>query len=85
MATRISQYRESERSNLAPPSLEYNIVEVILLVKGAQRYQDSGSQRFMFVKTVREWIARHFRKTGSKYVLNSLPKAAVNNVENTYF
>jgi hypothetical protein len=84
MATRISQYREIGRSNLSPPSMEYNVVEVILLVEGAQRYVDSESRCFMFVKTVREWIGKNFRKTGNKYVLNSLPKAALNNIDNTY-
>jgi hypothetical protein len=84
MATRMSQYRDTGRNILAPPSLEYNVVEVILLVEGARSYHDSGSGCFMFVKTVREWISNNFRKTGSKYVLNRLPKAALMNRGNTY-
>jgi hypothetical protein len=84
MANKISLYRETGRNNLAPPSMEYNVVEIILLLEGGQRYQDQGSPCFMLVKTVREWIVKNFRKTGSKYVLNSLPKAALNNIENTY-
>jgi hypothetical protein len=84
MATKMSQYRDSGLSQRAPPSLEYNVVEVILLKQGAQSHGDSGSTCFMFVKTVRDWIVKNFRKSGSKYVLNSLPKAALNDVENTY-
>jgi hypothetical protein len=84
MSTRMSQYREIGRNNLAPPSMEYNVVEVILLVKGAQSYEDSGSSCFMYVKTVREWIVSNFKKTSKKFVLNRLPKAALNNIANTY-
>jgi hypothetical protein len=84
MANKISQYRDTGRNDLAPPSMEYNVVEIILLVQGAQSFQESGSRCFMFVNTVREWIAKNFRKTGSKSVLNSLPKAALNNIDNTY-
>jgi hypothetical protein len=85
MRNKYSQYRATGRNELTPPSMEYNVVEVILLVKGAQRYQkDSNTPCFMFVKTVREWIVKNYKKTGNKYVLNSLAKAALNDIANTY-
>jgi hypothetical protein len=75
---RLSQHRET------PPSMEFNVVEIVLLVEGAGRYEGLGSSCFMFATTVRDWISKNYKKTGSKYVLNSIQKAALNNIENTY-
>jgi hypothetical protein len=85
MSTRVSQYKETRQKDLlTPPSMEFNVVEVILLLEGALRHPDLGDPCFMLVKTVRQWIFKNYKKTGSKYLLNSLPKAALINISNTY-
>jgi hypothetical protein len=84
-SVRQSQYREIGKNDVTPPSMEFNVVEVVLLVQGAGRYESLGSPCYMLVNTVREWIVKNFRKSSSKRsVLNSIRKAALNDTTNTY-
>jgi hypothetical protein len=71
---KISHYRDTGRRDIDPPSMLNNVMEVILLEVGAKRYQ--ASRCYMFVKNVREWIVKNFKKTGSKYVLNKITQSS---------
>jgi hypothetical protein len=76
MTARRSTYKDAP--NFTPPSMEENIVRVVLLAEGAKRVLDEEAESscFLLVRTVREWIRNNCKKTNQKYLLNSLPKSS---------
>jgi hypothetical protein len=74
-----SRYRDVERQDFPPPSLEDNVMQVILLCEGAVKYQEHPQPCFMRVSTVKDWISTNCKQTTYKYILSRLQSATVTN------
>jgi hypothetical protein len=81
---KMSQYRDMEGQDLPPPSMEYNVMQVILLCEGAVDYQEHHQPCFMLVSSVKDWISTNCKKTTHKYILSSLKSGTLTNNNNTY-
>jgi hypothetical protein len=81
---KLSRYRDMERHDFPPPSLEANVMQVILLCEGAVEYQQEPQPCFMLVSTVKGWISNNCKKSSHKYIISRLQKANFTNTNNTY-
>jgi hypothetical protein len=66
-----STYKDNP--NFVPPSVDHNILEVVLLTEGARRLSDETSC-FLQVSEVKQWIRTNCKKSNRKFLLNSLLK-----------
>jgi hypothetical protein len=55
----------------------------VAYISQCEHLVEANDGRFIIELWDTHWL-QNFKKTGSKYVLNRLPKAALNNIDNTY-
>ena len=89
-AKKVSVYKKTKSHEMVNiPSMEDNVVELLLLKEGALHYMGDGafsrSPCFLLVSTVRQWIVSNCKKSTSRYLLTCLPGASTSEqTENTY-
>ena len=88
---KVSLYKKTKNNEMVNlPSMEDNVVELILLKEGALRYTGNGAFKqspcFLLVSTVRQWIVSNCKKSTSRYLLTCLPGTPPKDLtSNTYW